>query len=451
MNIVTEILEKLNSSEHISEFEDQLLLLMQEKLAECVRQAFERLDKEVIRPYLKAGWLIDRIETRQVTFSFGTVVFKRRRLKKKGEKSFLPLDHHLGLEQRQHFSPGFQERISQVATGMTFRKASEILELLTNVSMSHQTVHSICQEVAKKIASSVPSTDKKKHQPSVLYIEADGVWIGSKEKRKHLEFKRGCLHEGVVQEGKRTRLVSPVYFGTFGSSQDLFQMISDYVLEHYDLRQTIVIANSDGGSGYESNKFKDCLGQSRRYEYCLDSYHVMRRITGAIGFSKAYQGKIRQAVKTYDYDAVSLYLDTLESQLEDEKLIKRVMELKAYLARNWESIKPLSMRDGDVRNGVGICESGHRYYTNRLKKQGRNWTQSGATNMALLLTALRNGDFEKRYRSGIVRRHFSEAVKVSVRSLLKEVYEPHTIPQASIPVFTSTSSPIGQLSKGFRA
>ena len=150
---------------------------------------------------------------------------------------------------------------------MTFRKASECLELLTDISMSHQTVHKITQSVAEKISKNNMTDHQDLKNPTVLYIEADGVWIGSQEKYKHLEFKRGFIHEGVVRKNGRGSLINPVYFGSFGSSRDLFQSISDYLSEHCDLIETLIIANSDGGSGYESDKFETILGRYSRYEY----------------------------------------------------------------------------------------------------------------------------------------------------------------------------------------
>ena len=452
MTIVSKILEKLKKSVHLSDLEEQLQLLMQEHLTSQLAFCLEQLDKDLIRPYLSQGWSIDRLEERQLTFSFGTVVFKRRRLRKTGESSFLPLDQHLGLEKREHISPGFQEKVSQLATGMTFRKASECLDLLTGISLSHQTVHQICQRVAEKIKSTPVSEPTSKRKPAVLHIEGDGVWVGSKEPRKHHEFKRGCIHEGIRRQGKRSFLINPVHFGCFGTSVELFRQMADYLLTHYDLRDTIIIANSDGGSGYESDKFEDCFGQAKRYEYCLDSYHVMKQITVKTGFNKEFQGAIRQAVKAYEKEEVTLLLDTLESGLETDKQLEKVQELRGYLTKNWAAIKPINQRSVGVTDGVGICESGHRYYTNRLKKQGRNWTKEGAENMSILLLALRNGDFEERYRSQATIQPLSEELQTSASKLLKKIpHQNHTIPQASIPVYASASSPIGRLSKGFRA
>lgn len=208
---------------YLSELESAILSLMRHKISDSLRASLS-LDKELVRPYLSEDWEIDRLEERQMTFSFGMVSFKRRRLRKTGEKSFLPLDKALGLEKRQRFSLGFNEKISELAAGKTFRKASETPELLTAISMSHQTVHTITQRVAEKISKTCSIELQELRKPKVLYIEGDGVWIGSQKKGKHLEFKRGFIHERINQEGNRGSLINPVYFGTFGSSQNLFQL-----------------------------------------------------------------------------------------------------------------------------------------------------------------------------------------------------------------------------------
>lgn len=330
---------------------------------------------------------------------------------------------------------------------MTFRKASETLELLTDISMSHQTVHKITQSVAEKISKSSSVETPELRRPKVLYIEGDGVWIGSQEKHKHLEFKRGFIHEGVKHHGKRGSLINPVYFGTFGTSQDLFKMISDYLEDHYDLRDTVIIANSDGGAGYESIKFESILGRYNRYEYCLDAYHIMRQITGKLGFNRTLQSEVRKAVKAYDFERVTLLLDTQESLLDDESRLERLDSLRAYLERHWKAIRPLSQRSLSVTSGVGVCESGHRYYTNRMKRQGRNWLKQGAENMVILLIALRNKDFKARYRQSHQDRPFSPEIKVSMRKLLKDGHQAHRVPQAHITLNGPTSSPIGQLRK----
>lgn len=74
-----------------------------------------------------------------------------------------------------------------MATGMIFRKASETLELLPDMSLSHQTVHRITQEVDEKNAQTTVSEPRTLSKPRVLYIEGNGVWVG-----RHRQFEY-CL------------------------------------------------------------------------------------------------------------------------------------------------------------------------------------------------------------------------------------------------------------------
>ncbi|EGJ45169.1 MULTISPECIES: hypothetical protein [Streptococcus] len=46
---------------------------------------------------------------------------------------------------------------------------------MTDISMSHQTVHRITQDVAEKIAQSSSALSETLRKPKVLYIEGDGV------------------------------------------------------------------------------------------------------------------------------------------------------------------------------------------------------------------------------------------------------------------------------------
>ena len=60
--------------------------------------------------------------------------------------------------------------------------------------------------------------------------------------------------------------------------------------------------------------------------------------------------------------------------------------LGCYLERNWEWLTPLPLREGmeDCRKGLGTCESNHRTYTYRMKKQGRRWSYRGGLAMVFV-------------------------------------------------------------------
>ena len=87
--------------------------------------------------------------------------------------------------------------------------------------------------------------------------------LAVKTKAKHLELKRGYIHEGVSRTGKRGG-GQPGLFRLFWGVvwTDLFTQMSDYLQTHYDLNTMVIIANSDGGSG-EANKFECILSVTR--------------------------------------------------------------------------------------------------------------------------------------------------------------------------------------------
>lgn len=176
MTIVTEICKILKSSIHLADFDKAVMQLMKQVMTDSVTEALERLDRELIQPYLAEDWEIDSLEERQLTFLFGTVRFKRRRLRKAGQKSFLPLDKALGLNPRERYSPSFNEKLSLLATGMTYRQASTSLDLLTGIEMSHQGIHNLVQRVGEKVLSSqIELEESELRRPDFLFIEGDGV------------------------------------------------------------------------------------------------------------------------------------------------------------------------------------------------------------------------------------------------------------------------------------
>ncbi len=62
--------------------------------------------------------------------------------------------------------------------------------------------------------------------------------------------------------------------------------------------------------------------------------------------------------------------------------------------RNWDSIKPLAVIQWR-HSGLGSCESNHRAYTYRLKKQGRSWSITGLKAMLMIIDAEQNGELER--------------------------------------------------------
>src|SRR5699024_10984982 len=87
------------------------------------------------------------------------------------------------------------------------------------------------------------------------------------------------------------------------------------------------------------------------------------------------------------------------------------------------SIKPLANRDLPVSKGIGVCESGHRPFSYRMKHQGRGFIKKGAGNLAAVISARRNGTFLEILTTELpaFKDEVTHLFKNAVRNALKKV------------------------------
>ena len=72
-------------------------------------------------------------------------------MRKKGEKSVVPLDLAIGLEKHKRYSPLVEMKAVSLASDSVYRKASDAIELLTPLSISHGAIHSMTQRIGETI------------------------------------------------------------------------------------------------------------------------------------------------------------------------------------------------------------------------------------------------------------------------------------------------------------
>ena len=358
-------------------------------------------------------------------------------------------------------------KAAQIASDGTYRKAEQAINLLTFFSLSHTTIHTITQKIGQTIQNwteTAPLQDvtsqKDKKKSSVLFIEGDGLMLTKGKEEKRPEIHRVQFHEGVEYKGKQKRpvLIHSKMFESTVSSKEAFKRASLWLESIYNIRDTIVISNSDGGSGYEKDKFDQIIGKCHRHEHFRDVYHVNEKIKQRLCFDKPMEKKMRQAVRAYDWNRIETVIATTESRIKDNddkasEYKEDLVKLKAYLYRNWESLKPIRKRELPVSKGIGICESNHRPFSYRMKRQGRGFSSKGAGNVAAIISARKNGTFLKALTDKLpeLSTKLQPEFKGAVKAALKKVK-----PQASIGVkfgrianYGSTSSPMGQLQKLF--
>lgn len=458
--IVTEILEIIKSAKDSIAREERLRSYFEDLTCRAVSEALERIDAELAVQYAAKGWHVERLDARTVQASFGEIRIRRRRMRKEGKAAIYPLDKELGIRPYRRYTAYMEYIVAQIAAKTVYRVTAAAVNLLTPVKMSHQQVARVVKHVGdtycaweKQQETSDPMENKEVRTPEVLYIEGDGLMLhGQKGKQKELH--RFQIAEGVRDNGHRRELVGTHYVADF-SHETAKDSILHYLGSHYDLTNTVVLSNSDGGAGYTNAVFEEILGRVARHEHFRDWYHVQRKCKERLPWvNRELRRKLQKALKQHDREALTLVLDTIESTAVGEQQEEQVRLLRGYIERNWDYLASLEQRGlREYDKLLGTCESNHRLYSYRMKKQGRHWSSDGGEAMVKIITGLKNGDLREAMaakedlfnpKPG---RDFRGAVRQALKQSKGSTHE--GVRHGRITVSAPMSSAIGQLSKCF--
>ncbi|EGP4894909.1 ISLre2 family transposase [Enterococcus faecium] len=348
-------------------------------------------EPELLRKYQAKGYTLGKSAERSVYFLFGELTYTRTPVERNGHIVY-PIDELLGLERYSRYSVGTKYAFLELSMVTSYRKSSELLEVLTNVTASKDTVMKVVHEYEDKYkeheAYLAEYGTEGTRKVDYLYIEGDGVFVGGKD-GKNKELTHFIVHEGTEKIGNRNRTKNLKQFIGLGHKKVL-NCLENYLYRTYDLKNTTIVSNSDGGKGYSQATFKSFLPVVKRHEHFLDRYHISLKLEQRV-FVPELIPVFQKAINNYSLEAVQRALDTLESCAVTEEQEVHVQKLRAYLRRNWKIIKPYPIRElPGSKQGIGIMESLHRILTYRMKRNSKYWGK-GLEPMAWLLTTKRNG------------------------------------------------------------
>ncbi len=457
--IVAELIGIIKGAKDSIDSEEKIRHYFEELQCQTVGAAWERIDAELSKQYKEKGWKTERRDERTIQASYGAVTFKRRLMKKKGEKSIYPLDHEIGIRPYQRYTAYMEYTVAQIGARSVYRTTAAAVSALSPVTMSHQQVARIIREAGQQCKEwedeqrETYTERGELRKPVYLYIEGDGLLLHrqGQDGKKALELHRDQIAEGVKQNGKRRGLVGAHYVSGF-SAKEAREVLEGYLADHYDLRDTIVLSNSDGGAGYGKDAFDGIIGKVKRHEHFRDRYHVNRKLKERLsGSDKRLAGELRGAVRAHDKDLMRACMDTLESMAADGQESENLARLRGYLERNWEYLATPEQRGLENCGGcLGTCESNHRLYSYRMKKQGRAWGDEGGAAMARILTAIKNGDLRKALAARTdysckPSRDFKGAVRAALKKAKQSAHE--GVRHGRIVVDAPSSSAMGQLAR----
>ncbi|MBB5887580.1 UPF0236 family transposase-like protein [Lactovum miscens] len=138
---------------------------------------------EYIYPIMKAnGWKPILFGVRTVMFTFGDTSFSRRGYKKDGVWCY-PVDNKLGLSHYERHSKGLMFQIAKLSTIVTYCQVVEIVQMMYNLVINHETVRKAVQQAHKlqvefdEYRYYQDHAEQKKIKAPFLYIEGDGVMV----------------------------------------------------------------------------------------------------------------------------------------------------------------------------------------------------------------------------------------------------------------------------------
>ena len=465
--IISKLYKLIHETGNLIELEESVRLLMYDVFASQMGEVFTRLNDVIVKEKQRIGWTVERNDSKRVLFTFGWVEFTHTLMHNESGNPYYPFDEWMGLKKHHRRSPFVEVKVAEMASESTYRETARTLKAWTAVDISHTTVGSIIKQVggaqARADEEMVAELEESAELPKgkkmdYLYAEADGVFVRGTEKKKSHEVHHALIYEGGDKNGKRVSLRHSKVIMTTQPSADFWNEVQAFTANHYSLENTQVVTNSDGGHGYTAEKFQAAFSQSN-YPVLnqLDSYHVFQALNRTLGAGHSeYKDGIRKAIKERKLDKFTLWLDTYESMLEEEKKIEKVREFRTYIEGNWDRI--IDWRDcfestpEDARS-LGAMESNQRRVTYRMKKRGMHWSPKGAEAMVKVKQGILNGTLRDVYlkdqkRSTRKQREVKKTVRMS--KILHQPTRPSIgAKQGRIGVYTAHSSAIGKLAKSF--
>lgn len=369
--------------------EKTLFNTLQHTFKEVLIQTLEKWDKEIAEQRDKKRFQLKDKRMATLDTSFGTIDFKRNyyfdRVK---EKYIFLLDQTLEFNGSKGFSPLVEEwGLELAATGSSYREAVGTMEKFLGYSvMSHEALRQHLLQT-----SVLPVSEKRSYQ-QVLFVEVDGLYVKSQEKKKRgYELKFASVHEGWKLNGKRASLLNKRHFLAKGE-EPFWEEFETFLHENYeyDPEKTLLVINGDGAGWITA-----CRHHFRHNSvFTLDRFHVAKSLKHVLRGHPRYR-MVRIAFKKYQVDKLLLELNsavgTLETEEKEEELLKLIWFLEEHKNalrdyRSWLNEKGIST---ESFRPMGSAESMMSQLAKRLKN-GRAWGKKGVYSLASLWIGLKD-------------------------------------------------------------
>lgn len=343
----------------------------------------------------------------------------------------VPFDDLLGVAGRER-TVGVDRAITTVACEMPFLPAKRVIEELTGIDVSDQTVREVAEAAgreamamldadveAAKTAKLEPAggvLDWRKVKLPFLYVGPDGSMVPMRPEDRpeqkatdehpgtHREAKAAVIFWGadlVNVSEKRREILKKTYVATMGGVDDFRDKVWAGALAVAGDRRFQPVVLGDGAD-WITNLTDELFPDAIRI---VDFYHVLERIhevarllhgrSSIPGKAWAKEQKVRLEASKIDevLAALDLASNAEPHQKGDRQALReKCEEHKGYIEKRRAFMDYARYREMGLMIGSGSAESGHkRLIGQRLKGAGMHWSLKGANEM-VHLRALRLSD-----------------------------------------------------------
>jgi hypothetical protein len=297
-----------------------------------------------------------------------------------------------------------ERMVCDIGLRLPYEQASEVLKEVVGIHLAARQIERIVDrhgqraialrdaELAAVWQAPLP-IGRQPEGPDVLYIEADGTWINSRE-RLRMEGKVGLVHQGPEKVGRnRMQLRSAVYVVSFQGSERLGQELYLEADRQGLERAQRLIFLSDGDRALRE------IQQTHFYDavYVLDWLHLRRNLYRALRGFAAEHGDdlaaaaymtLRDLLWFGEVDRALDYLSWLRGQLAGGQARDAISDFKRYVQTNRDGIDYADLYDQGIHVGSGPIEKAADVIINRrCELRGMSWyrdTADGISNLRAL-------------------------------------------------------------------
>lgn len=366
---------------------------------------------------------------RQIKSLIGVIRWERRRGRCPAKcviGQIAPLDEAIGLQANQRSDAGLQRMACLMAIFVPFETAQMLLEQLSGVTVSSQTIWQWVQEVGRQMMNSLqaelaalekgvePEIDliKAEVAAQILLIGADGVMVPFRPAQRTAQGKTKWREVKVAifaRLGKRqTRAGDKVSYlhhhrvaAVLGNIDQLAARMRLEALKQGAKQAPQVLWLSDGARGFW-RLFEQCF--SSYATGVLDFYHASQNLwRGIKGWldgrtqpAKTWFAQARHRLRHGQADVVLTDIETLLLQLDLSPVAHQSLtRLYHYLDKHRDHIHYHKLKQAGLPIGSGFVESTCKWLIQqRFKGVGMRWSEDGFNHLLHLRLAWVNGRFD---------------------------------------------------------